>query len=98
MITLDMLIPIAAKGALVLLLAAVFALLLLNRSAAFRHMVWAGGLMALLVLPALSFIVPELPVPGVVTVQDERVAAGNASTAGEGRTAKAEGTAKGAGA
>ena len=68
MITLDMLIPIAAKGALVLLLAAIFALLMLNRSAAFRHMVWAGGLMALLVLPALSFIVPELPVPGVVTV------------------------------
>ena len=64
MITLDLLVPIAAKGALVLLLSAMIALLMANRSAAFRHMAWAGGLLALLVLPVLSLGLPELRVPG----------------------------------
>ena len=65
MITLDMLVPIAAKGALVLLLSAIVAMLLLNRSAAFRHMAWAGGLFALLILPVLSLALPELRYSGL---------------------------------
>ena len=62
MITLDILLPIAAKGALVLLLCGGLRDTSLNRSAAFRHMAWAGGLVALfLILPLLSLAMPELP-------------------------------------
>src|SRR5688572_3260438 len=72
MITLDILVPIAAKGALVLLLSAIVAMLLLNRSAAFRHMAWAGGLFALLILPVLSLALPDLPI-GIVPSADRRI-------------------------
>jgi hypothetical protein len=60
MITLATLIPIAAKGALVLLAATIVALVLTRRSAAIRHMAWSGGLFALLALPFLSFAVPKV--------------------------------------
>jgi beta-lactamase regulating signal transducer with metallopeptidase domain len=65
MITLATLIPIAAKGALVLMAAAIVALLLARRSAASRHMVWTGALFALLLLPLLSLALPEITVPSV---------------------------------
>ncbi len=68
MMTPDVLFPIAAKGALVLLLAGLVSLLPLNRSAAFRHLAWAGGLFALLLLPLLSIVLPQLPVPGLSSV------------------------------
>ena len=63
MITLATLIPIAAKGALVLLAATIVALVLTRRSAAIRHMAWTGGLFALLALPFLSFAMPEVRIP-----------------------------------
>ena len=66
MITIATLIPIAAKGALVLLAATVVALLLARRSAASRHMVWTGALFALLFLPVLSVALPDIAVPSVV--------------------------------
>lgn len=64
MITLTTLIPIAAKGALVLLATTILALLLARRSAASRHMAWTGGLFALLALPVLSLAMPEVRIPG----------------------------------
>ena len=60
MITLATLIPIAAKGALVLLAATIAALVLTRRSAAIRHMAWTGGLFALLALPMLSIAMPKV--------------------------------------
>ena len=63
MITLATLIPIAAKGALVLLAATIVALVLTRRSAAIRHMTWTGGLFAVLALPFLSLAMPEVRIP-----------------------------------
>jgi beta-lactamase regulating signal transducer with metallopeptidase domain len=71
MITLATLIPIAAKGALVLLAATIIALLLARRSAASRHMVWTGSLFALLLLPFLSFAMPALRVPSVAPLTNQ---------------------------
>ena len=66
MITLDILVPIAAKGALVLLLAAACC----DSSCSIarrRSGTWCGpgGLFALLLMPVLSFMLPTLPVPGL---------------------------------
>ena len=53
---------LAAKGAVVLVMAAVASALFARGSAALRHMAWSAGLCALLLLPALAFILPEVPV------------------------------------
>lgn len=47
------------KGAVILALAAAVALLLRDRSAALRHLVWMVALTALLALPALEGVVPS---------------------------------------
>jgi beta-lactamase regulating signal transducer with metallopeptidase domain len=70
MITLTILMPIAAKGTLVLLAATIVALVLTRRSAAIRHMAWTGGLFALLALPFLSSAMPALRVPSVAPLTD----------------------------
>ena len=53
---------LAAKGAVVLVMAAVASAVFARGSAALRHMAWSAGLCALLLLPALAFILPEVPV------------------------------------
>ena len=53
---------LAAKGAVVLVMAAVASAVFARGSAALRHMAWSAGLCALLLLPALTFILPEVPV------------------------------------
>jgi beta-lactamase regulating signal transducer with metallopeptidase domain len=51
------------KGAIILLTAAVACGFLRRASAASRHLVWTAAIAAVLVLPALSAIVPEVPLP-----------------------------------
>lgn len=53
----------AIKGAVVLIVAAVLARLLRNRSAAVRHLNWLLALTALLLLPAVSMLAPQWGLP-----------------------------------
>jgi TonB family protein len=57
-----LLIDVAAKGTAILGAAWVVATALRRRSAAARHLVWAGTFAALLALPLLSVLLPALPV------------------------------------
>jgi len=57
---------VAAKGAAVLLIVLLVAYLLRRASAGLRHLVWSGGILALLLLPVVSLVVPwQLPVESV---------------------------------
>ena len=49
---------IALKGTIVLLLAVLVATALHRASAGLRHLVWGGGILAVLVLPMVSLAVP----------------------------------------
>jgi hypothetical protein len=60
--TLQFGLTLAAKGAVVLVMAALASALFARSSAALRHLSWSVGLVALLILPALAFILPDLPV------------------------------------
>jgi HEAT repeat protein/beta-lactamase regulating signal transducer with metallopeptidase domain len=51
------------KGAVVLLTAAVACGVLRRASAASRHLIWTAAVVAVLALPALSAVVPDLPLP-----------------------------------
>jgi HEAT repeat protein/beta-lactamase regulating signal transducer with metallopeptidase domain len=62
-LTFDTWVELGLKGAVVLLTAAVVCGVLRRASAASRHLVWAAAIVAVLALPALSAIVPDLPVP-----------------------------------
>jgi beta-lactamase regulating signal transducer with metallopeptidase domain len=56
-------VELGLKGAVVLLTAAVACGVLRRASAASRHLVWAAAVIAVLALPALSMVVPDLPLP-----------------------------------
>ena len=56
-------VELGLKGAVVLLTAAVACGVLRRASAASRHLVWAAAIVAVLALPALSAVVPDLPLP-----------------------------------
>ena len=60
--TLQFGLTLAAKGAVVLVMTALASALFARSSAALRHLSWSVGLVALLILPALAFILPDLPV------------------------------------
>jgi beta-lactamase regulating signal transducer with metallopeptidase domain len=59
----NVLIDASVKGAVLLALAAVFALACRRASASARHTVWSLAVGALLLLPLLSLTLPALPVP-----------------------------------
>ena len=62
-LTFDTWVELGLKGAVVLLTAAVACGVLRRASAASRHLVWAAAVVAVLALPALSAVVPDLPLP-----------------------------------
>ena len=68
---------LAAKGAVVLVMAAIASALFARSSAAVRHLAWSVGLCALLLLPALAFLLPELPIgnwqPGTTFQPDQEI-------------------------
>jgi TonB family protein len=53
---------LALKGTVVLGMAWIVAIVLRNRSAAWRHLIWTSAFGALLALPVLSAVLPALPV------------------------------------
>src|SRR5437660_9029324 len=57
-----LLVDSAVKGAALLMLAAVAAMVLRRDSAATRHLVWLLAMVALLVVPVLSALLPQLRV------------------------------------
>ncbi len=67
---------VAVKGAAVLLFVLLVAAALRSASAGLRHLVWSGGILAVLLLPAVSLVLPwQLPVesvkiPAPVLVED----------------------------
>lgn len=58
-----MLLDGAVKGFLVLAIAAMVAMMLRHRSSAVRHLVWTLGVLALLLMPLISWLVPGVDVP-----------------------------------
>lgn len=64
---------VTLKGVLILLVAQAAAAALPRASAGLRHLLWSGGILGVLLIPALSLLLPwELPVvplPDAVTVQ-----------------------------
>lgn len=58
-----MILAYALKSTLILAVASLAALVLRRRSAAARHLVWTAAAAAILALPLLTWIVPQLPVP-----------------------------------
>src|SRR5438477_1820366 len=60
---LPVLIDAALKGAFLVLIAALAAYALRNRSAASRHAVWTAAVIAHLAIPALVFILPAWKMP-----------------------------------
>src|SRR5689334_18389606 len=68
------LIALSVKGALVLSVAAIIALLLRRSAAASRHLVWSLALVSLFALPLLSLTLPAwqgLQVPALLSSPDE---------------------------
>jgi len=59
----ELLAATAFKGAIVLVVAWIFTLLLRRRSAASRHLVWSAAFASILLLPVLSIVLPALHVP-----------------------------------
>ena len=59
----DTWIELSLKGTIVLCAAVATCWAMWRASAASRHLVWAAAVSALLVLPALSVVVPDLTVP-----------------------------------
>jgi beta-lactamase regulating signal transducer with metallopeptidase domain len=65
----QLLIQVAARGTLLLLLTALAGLAFRRASAATRHLIWTGGLVASLIVPLISVPEPALPVlPSVAPV------------------------------
>jgi HEAT repeat protein/beta-lactamase regulating signal transducer with metallopeptidase domain len=64
-LTFDTWVELGLKGAVVLLAAAMACGVLRRASAASRHLIWAAAIVAVLALPALSVVVPDLPLPVV---------------------------------
>ena len=62
-LTFDTWVELGLKGAVVLLRRGGDLLALRRASAASRHLVWAAAVVAVLALPALSAVVPDLPLP-----------------------------------
>ena len=62
-VTFDPWIELSLKGTIVLFAAVATCWTMWRASAASRHLVWAAAVSALLVLPALSVVVPDLTVP-----------------------------------
>ncbi|HEX9894631.1 MAG TPA: M56 family metallopeptidase [Gemmatimonadales bacterium] len=62
MASMEFVLTLAAKGVVVLVMAAVASALFARASAALRHLAWSAGLVGLLLLPVLGFILPEVPV------------------------------------
>jgi beta-lactamase regulating signal transducer with metallopeptidase domain len=57
---------VAVKGAAVLLVVVLVATMLRRASAGLRHLVWSGGILAVLLLPVASLVLPwQLPVESV---------------------------------
>ena len=59
----DTWIELGLKGTAVLGLAAATCCAMRRSSAASRHLVWASAISAVLALPALSLLVPSVPLP-----------------------------------
>jgi HEAT repeat protein/beta-lactamase regulating signal transducer with metallopeptidase domain len=66
-VTFDTWIELSLKGTIVLFAAAATCWAMWRASAASRHLVWAAAISALLVLPALSVVVPDVTVPVSLT-------------------------------
>jgi HEAT repeat protein/beta-lactamase regulating signal transducer with metallopeptidase domain len=87
---------VAAKAAVVLLLALIGALLMRRASAGVRHLLWSGGILAVLLLPLVSLALPwqlaVLPLPrGVVPAVTAHSDAAPAATEPVGGSAGAAG-------
>lgn len=70
-----MLLDGAVKGFLVLAIAAMVATMLRHRSSAVRHLVWTLGVLALLLMPMISWLVPAVDVPVPMRWATPRVSA-----------------------
>src|SRR5690242_3787881 len=71
---------LAVKATAVLGLAWILALVCERRSAALRHLIWAGGFAAVVILPLLSISVPVLAVPVADSIPAAGVAFRTAAT------------------
>jgi HEAT repeat protein/beta-lactamase regulating signal transducer with metallopeptidase domain len=65
------LLPVALKGAVILAMTAMAALLLRRASAATKHLVWSLGIVGVFVVPVAAWAVPSLRLP--IAIQTPRV-------------------------